>query len=289
MARKSSPPPPPPSKNLGKQDLESGIRKLERRIEELKAFDVSSVDERWDARAQSLEDKIHATMAEIFGEGSPEYSRHSISGLDTLPMSIMGEQYSVSEIQEGYQKGIRDAVIKLESVRDLLQERLTDLGEMPPAKKEEAHRAVGTRVFIVHGRDEAAKEAAARFVTRLNLEPIILHEQPNGGRTIIEKLEEHLDVDFAIVLLTPDDVGAVSTEPANLKSRARQNVVLELGLFLGALGRKKVCALHKGALELPSDFAGVVYVPMDEAGGWRLLLAREMKQAGMTIDLNLAM
>ncbi len=289
MARKSSSPPPPPSRNLGKQDLESGIRKLERRIEELKAFDVSSVHERWDARAQSLEDKIHATMAEIFGEGTPEYQRHSISELDTLPMSIMGEQYPVNEIREGYHKGVQNAVIKLESVRSLLQERLADLGEMPSAKKEEAHGAVGTRVFIVHGRDEAAKEAAARFVARLNLEPIILHEQPNGGRTIIEKLEEHLDVDFAIVLLTPDDVGAISTDPANLKSRARQNVVLELGLFLGALGRNKVCALHKGALELPSDFAGVVYVPMDDAGGWRLLLAREMKQAGMAIDLNLAM
>lgn len=116
-----------------------------------------------------------------------------------------------------------------------------------------------------------------------------MHEQPNSGRTIIEKLEGHLDVDFAVVLLTPDDVGGLAGDPPRLQNRARQNVVLELGLFIGALGRGRVCALYKGDLELPSDFDGVVYVPMDDAGGWRLLLAREMKQAGMNVDLNRAM
>jgi predicted nucleotide-binding protein len=103
------------------------------------------------------------------------------------------------------------------------------------------------------------------------------------------RLEHHLDVAFAVILLTPDDIGGVAMDPPQLRSRARQNVVLELGLFIGALGRGRVCALHKGDLELPSDFDGVVYVPMDAAGGWRLLLAREMKQAGLAIDMNRAM
>jgi len=99
----------------------------------------------------------------------------------------------------------------------------------------------GRAVFIVHGHDEAARETTARYLERLGLEAVILHEQVNQGRTIIEKLEQSSNVEFAVVLLTP---------------------------------------------ELPSDFLGVVYVPMDSAGGWRLLLARELKGAGFAIDLN---
>jgi predicted nucleotide-binding protein len=140
----------------------------------------------------------------------------------------------------------------------------------------------------VHGHDEAAKEVMARFVERLGLTPVILHEQPSSGNTIIEKLLAHMDVDFTLVLLTPDDVGSLVSTPSSLKSRARQNVVFELGLFVGALGRKKVCALYKGDVELPSDYQGVLYVPMDDAGGWKLLLAREMRHAGLDIDMNKA-
>jgi predicted nucleotide-binding protein len=86
------------------------------------------------------------------------------------------------------------------------------------------------------------------------------------------------------VLLTPDDVGGTGSDA--LRPRARQNVVLELGYFLGHLGRQRVCALHKGLLELPSDVNGVVYVPLDDAGGWKLKLARELKDAGFSIDTN---
>lgn len=139
----------------------------------------------------------------------------------------------------------------------------------------------------MHGHDEAVKEAVARFISKLELEPIILHEQPSQGRTVVEKLEAHGDVGFAVVLLTPDDIGG-SKEPANLQPRARQNVVLELGYFLALLGRENICALYKGDLELPSDYLGVIYVPFDSGGGWRLTLAREIKAAGFPIDMNKA-
>jgi predicted nucleotide-binding protein len=92
-----------------------------------------------------------------------------------------------------------------------------------------------TDVFVVHDHDEAAREGVARFLERLGLTAIVLHEQPNSGRHIMEKLERHKDVDFAVVLLTPDDVGASVREQESLKPRARQNVILELGYFLGAL------------------------------------------------------
>jgi len=143
------------------------------------------------------------------------------------------------------------------------------------------------KVFIVHGHDNEAKEGTARFLERLGLQPIVLHEQPSFGRTVIEKFEIYSgDIAFAVVLLTPDDVGALATAPTNLKSRARQNVIMELGFFIGRLGRTRVCALHKGGVDLPSDYQGVIYVEMDSAGAWKPKLAQELVQAKLPIDIN---
>lgn len=118
------------------------------------------------------------------------------------------------------------------------------------------------------------------------MEPVILHEQPNEGRAIIEKFEKNADVDFAVVILTPDDMGYLHRRETEAKPRARQNVILELGFFIGTLGRARVCALCKGDVEIPSDYHGVVYVNMDEGQGWKIVLAREIKQAGIAVDLN---
>jgi predicted nucleotide-binding protein len=143
-----------------------------------------------------------------------------------------------------------------------------------------------THIFVVHGRDEGAKESTARFLEKLGITAVILHEQSNLGKTLIEKLEHYGNVPFAIVLLTPDDEGRA--RGANtLNPRARQNVVLELGYFVGVLGRKHVCALYKGGVELPSDYDGVAWIDMEPGSDWRLLLARELRAAGFTIDMNL--
>ncbi|OGA67701.1 MAG: hypothetical protein A3G81_11210 [Betaproteobacteria bacterium RIFCSPLOWO2_12_FULL_65_14] len=99
-------------------------------------------------------------------------------------------------------------------------------------------------------------------------EPIILHEQPSMGRTVIEKFEDYAaDAQLAFVLLTPDDKVAPADSSNDLKRRARQNVILELGFFLGKLGRLsgRVFLLHKGPIELPSDLSGVIYI--DITGG----------------------
>ena len=143
-----------------------------------------------------------------------------------------------------------------------------------------------TRVFIVHGHDESAQNKAARFVEKLGFEAIILHEKASSGRTIIEKIEHYSDVEFAIVLYTPDDVGNVKSEPDNLNVRARQNVVFEHGYLIGRLGRQNVSALVDGKLELPNDISGVVYISLDEGSAWQLQLAKEMKQSGYKIDMN---
>ncbi len=120
----------------------------------------------------------------------------------------------------------------------------------------------------------------------IGLEPIVLHEQANEGLTIVEKFEKHSDVVYAIVLLTPDDKGASIDNLDSLSFRARQNVVLELGYFMGALGRKRVCALHKGELEIPSDYQGVLYVPMDEPGAWKNKVSQELIKSHIEIDLS---
>lgn len=144
-------------------------------------------------------------------------------------------------------------------------------------------------VFIVHGHDEQAKESSARFIEKLGLNAVILHEQANEGQTVIEKLEKHTDAAYAVVLFTPDDVGASSASPGNLQPRARQNVLVELGYMAAKIGRNRVCVLRKGNVEIPSDFLGVLYIDIDAAGAWRLTLAKELKVAGLKVDLNEAM
>ncbi len=141
------------------------------------------------------------------------------------------------------------------------------------------------KVFIVHGRDEHAKTDAARFIESIGYEAIILHEQVSGGKTIIEKIDAHTNVGFGLILYTPCDSGGLATDK-NQKYRARQNVVFEHGYLIGKIGRNKVCALVKDGVETPNDINGVVYVPLDSHGAWKVKVANEMKAAGYAIDLN---
>jgi predicted nucleotide-binding protein len=174
---------------------------------------------------------------------------------------------------------------------DLLdsQASLAATGSVSSAQLSSDQAQIGNTVFLVHGHDEAIIHETARLLERFDLKVIILHEQPNSGRTIIEKFVDYSDVGFAVVLLTGDDRGGVkSTGFDEQKLRARQNVILELGFFLGKLGRNRVCALHQEDVEIPSDYNGVLFLPLDRAGAWRLALARELKAAGLDIDLNKA-
>ena len=143
-----------------------------------------------------------------------------------------------------------------------------------------------SKVFIVHGHDDAAKEAVARFVEKIGLEAIILHEQASSGNTIIEKIEANSNVGFAIVLYTPCDEGGPKGEKDQLKPRARQNVIFEHGYLIGKIGRENVCALVKGDIETPTDISGVVYIKMNEGDGWKLAVAKEIKACDYDIDLN---
>lgn len=230
-----------------------------------------------------------------------EYSKeYDWVGNSSIGIIALGGGRDIRQEIEDHIEYFGKKIVALESLAERVD--LIDLapgvevGSRPTAAIErgaqEATPRSSKKVFLVHGQDSETKAVVARFIEHCGLEPIILHEQPDQGRTIIEKFEGNADVAFAVVLLTPDDLGGLRPDPsatslANANPRARQNVILELGYFIGKLGRKNVCALKKGEVELPSDFSGVVYTPYDGADeGWKLKLAREMRVAGLDVDMN---
>ena len=134
---------------------------------------------------------------------------------------------------------------------EILKEVQTELKNSKSTQKKSVIN--NKRVFIVHGHDDKIKLDVARFLEKLNLEPVILHEQANQGKTIIEKIESETDVGYGIVLYTPCDKGGTKdTDFENMKFRARQNVIFEHGFLIARLGRNRVCALLDGEVEQPS-------------------------------------
>lgn len=143
------------------------------------------------------------------------------------------------------------------------------------------------KVFVVHGHHNELKISVARFLERLDLTPIILHEQADKGRTIIDKFTQSANVGFAVILLTADDLGGPSTVPSDeYRPRARQNVILELGYFMGRLRPDQIVAIYQRDVEIPSDYLGKLFVPFDDEGAWKFHLAREIRASGIGIDMN---
>lgn len=204
-----------------------------------------------------------------------------------VPSVLLTAPYTDEERVRNLQQDIQEKVDRLESLLGKLDLVPSSVAASTDGKALSGSTPLGDSVFIVHGHDNEAKQAVARMIERLGLDAIILDEQPQAGRTIIEKFEEHAaEVGFAIVLLTPDDVGARAGDAETLILRARQNVIFELGFFVGRLGRGRVCLLYKQGVEIPSDYNGVGYVEMDVNDGWQLKVAKELQRAELLVDLN---
>jgi predicted nucleotide-binding protein len=155
-----------------------------------------------------------------------------------------------------------------------------------PASKEVVSLS-NNKIFIVYGHDIECREQLELLLRRMKLEPVILQNLPIGGDTIIEKLEANIDVRYACVLLTPDDEGFPTGQNKEKKFRARQNVILELGMFLVRLGRKRVAILHKGSLELPSDISGLIYIKFNKrVDEVKERLGAELQEAGFPINIK---
>lgn len=279
MPRRPPEPPPIQMPKLSAEAIEVGITKLRRRIEEIEKLKTDQARHD-DGRKESAQGRVRDTICEIFGQNSPQFRRHEHFEIEKGAPYVGASDH---EWQQWFMDGIPVAVSTLKGLISDLEEMKEFAARAAPAATPKPSQP-SRRVFLVHGHDPAAKEAAARFLMKLDFKPVILHEQPNGGRTLIEKFETYADVAFAVVLLTPDDVGYSKAKPAEMHDRARQNVVFELGFFIGKLGRDKVCALVTGDVEKPSDFHGVAYVTMDAGSGWKMDLARELNAAGLTFD-----
>ena len=190
--------------------------------------------------------------------------------------------------RNAYANGLESAAAILESMIHEIEEYWDDDNQEPdsPVAPDTPVRTNTNQVFVIHGHDHGARDTVARFLEGLGLEAVILQEQSDEGRTVIEQFEQYAQCDFAVALFTPDDVGGSRDD--NLQPRARQNVIFEFGYFIGKFGRDRVCALVKADPEIPTDYSGVLYIPLDEAGAWKFQLMEEMKSAGFDIDANLA-
>ena len=224
-------------------------------------------------------------ISNTFGEPSRQFA--DFEAIHYSPASyVVGTPESA--FHRFYVSSLEEAAATLESMIDEIEEYWEDDYQSPDSSKPpEIRQQTNTnQAFIIHGRDHGTRDTVARFLENLGIEPVILQEQPDQGRTVIEKFEQYAQVDFAIALFTPDDVGGFGDD--NLQPRARQNVIFELGYFIGKFGWDRVRVLVKGTPEIPSDYSGVVYIPLDESGGWKMTLIREMKDAGFDIDANRA-
>ena len=264
------------------------LERLDKTLKQLWNLDPAS---QWPPEFEKWERNATLAIDNVFGEGSPQSNEF----LKKIPRQ--NEFLDDSGNFYGYGRGLRSLSSLLESMIEEVSEYWEDesLELAPPLVEEDPTAEYGNRplttkeVFVIHGRDEETKVKVARFLEQLDLGSVILHEQSNQGRTIIEKFEHHAQVGFAVALLTPDDVGALQEDASNLKPRARQNVIFEFGYFIGRLGRNRVCALTKGDVEIPSDYDGVIYITLDNAGGWKMKLVKELKDAGLDVDANRAL
>lgn len=227
---------------------------------------------RWDSLCSSLKNFIESNL--------PSY----LTRLKVIIITPIGRNFNLT----------RNALFELSKINPMnafLKSLIIDvenddyLHSLPNTNtKAKSKTSFDRKAFIVHGHDGATKERTARFLEKLGFTPIILHEQANTGKTIIEKLEHFTDVGFGIVLYTPDDVGEAVSKKDQLQPRARQNVVFEHGLLIGKLTRERVFPLVTDHMvELPGDISGMVYL---SDNSWEFQLAKEIKALGYEVDLN---
>lgn len=266
----------------GKVSKQKALDLLNRRLDELNAMKPKASRNEDTSTFDSWQTNTKHTLQNIFIDTK-------YLDFDRIYYSLMGfsSRTPDSKFVEAHNNGRKQAKSLLEAyikeVEEFWEEPKEVVKSVQKTIQEIKPKPDKSKVFIVHGHDDAMKLEVARFVERLDFEAIILHEQASEGKTIIEKIEANTNVGFGIVLYSPCDEGRAKSADT-LNPRARQNVVFEHGYLIARLERKNVVALVKGEVETPGDISGVVYVPMN--GDWKIDIAKELKKAGYSVDFN---
>lgn len=259
---------PPDDKNhtaekevMGLTDYEV-LRSLHDRIDRLISVQVTQSD----IEFQIWKKQTERLIFKHCGEFSIEYKQ--LKSINFVPSITFG--------YESYEEFVSSCRDGLEIVRGMLENFLEEW-------RVEGVYMNRNKAFVVHGHDELLKQQVARLLEQQGIEAVILSEQANAGKTIIEKIEKHSDVGAAILLFTPDDTGKANAEQ-EARPRARQNVIFEAGFFMGKLGRNNTIMLvTDNSIELPSDLHGVVYTSENR---WQYALILELKEMGFNVDMN---
>lgn len=198
------------------------------------------------------ETRCHGIIEKLFGKGSAQFNAMQKS----IKTEVIGWGRDRFEQKRNYIIGT------LNNALEVMED--DTFNELKPGKAE-APGLLSNKVFVVHGHDEISKTSLEIFLKEIGLDPVVLHRQADEGQTIIEKFEKHSDVGYAFILLTPDECSYLASQhdlpddQRSIEYRARPNVIFEFGYFVGKLGRKRVCCLHKGKVALPSDVSGMIY------------------------------
>ena len=246
-------------------DWQNKLRKLYNEIDELKNKDSSS-----DSDFKAWKTDVQLSLSGLYGENSIQFK--NFNSRHFSPMVIGGNT-------DWHKPYVRD----LETTKKEFERYICDFEEEGINTNMGKNRTSNNKVFIVHGHDGELKEKVARRLEQQGIEAIILSEQVNRGRTIIEKLEAYSDVNVAIILFTQDDLGVAKEEKGNEKYRARQNVVFEAGYFMGYLGRENIIMIADENVEIPGDLSGMVYTTRDS---WEFEMLKELNAAGLKVNMN---
>jgi predicted nucleotide-binding protein len=276
MARKKG----EPEATLPSLPSADGIRLLRKQIDAIPEHIALWHDDPKIARWENYTEDI---IIRSFGKPSTQFNAYW--RIDKYQGLRFGIRYAPSEAE--FQAAFKSTMEQRKELMEGFVEQLQDSAGSSIGNVEVADSPTSNDVFIVHGHNHSAKTELARILEHLKLQPIILHEKPNSGRTLIEKLELHSDVGYCFVLLTPDDEGRERSSSEPLKPRARQNVVFEFGRFVGSLSRFRVCCLYSGDVELPSDLSGIARIQfresVNEVGTG---IVRELRAAGYDVSAD---
>ncbi len=260
-------------KIISSPSLEFGYRRdTTVKYDDAEQAEFYSVYNKWDSFNIEL-------LKQSFSNSENDYRKEYENSL------YMGSMFGSNDIVNDEKKTIKKKVDTLESFIERIDIIPSEVANNT-SKELKSEAILSNKVFIVHGHDSLMKEVTARTLTQLGLEPIILHEQVDGGKTIIEKFEKNSsEVSFAVILLTADDEGK-SLKESEYQKRARQNVVFEMGYFIGKLHREKVFLLLEKGVEKPGDLDGIVYTSIDSNDGWKFKLVKELKACGYNVSAD---